>query len=106
MSPNNNINLTKIISKSKMGVKIRIKVSPGASKTKIIGPYGDALKVSLNAPPEKGKANHALIKLIEKTFDVSKQQIQIVSGQTSKVKILEIKHIDISTCLSKINAIL
>ncbi len=106
MSRNNDSNLADIILKSENGIRIRIKVSPGASRTKVIGLYGNALKVSLNAPPEKGKANQALIKLMEKVLGVPKQQISIITGQTSKQKVIEIKNIDISSCITNIKRIL
>jgi len=106
MSSNNNIDLRNIISKTNDGVKIPLKVSAGASKTKIIGLYGSALKVAVNAPPEKGKANRAVIRLMEKSLGVSKKQIKIITGQTSKIKIVEIIGIDLSTCISKINKLL
>jgi len=106
MSSNNNIDLRNIISKTNDGVKIPLKVSAGASKTKIIGLYGSALKVAVNAPHEQGKANQALIRLMEKSLGVSKKQIKIITGQTSKIKIVEIIGIDLSDCISKINKLL
>ncbi len=102
MSSDNNIDLTSIISETKDGIRLSLKISPGASKTKIIGLYGDTLKVAVNAPPEKGKANQALIGFIGKVLNVPKSQIKIITGQTSKIKVAEISGIDLSDSISKI----
>ncbi|MCE5341212.1 MAG: DUF167 domain-containing protein [Planctomycetaceae bacterium] len=63
-----------------------IKVVPGSSKTIVAGLYNGMLKVRLAAPPEKGKANQALIELLAEKFNIPKNSIAIISGQTSKVK--------------------
>jgi uncharacterized protein len=67
-----------------------VRVIPRSSKSEIVGEYGDALKVKLNSPPVDGAANAELIKLLAKEFDVSKSQIEILSGQTSKMKQIKI----------------
>jgi uncharacterized protein len=63
-----------------------VRVVPRASRTEIIGEYDGALKVKLNSPPVDGEANKELIRLLAKTFAVSQNEIQIISGQTSKTK--------------------
>jgi uncharacterized protein (TIGR00251 family) len=69
---------------------IKIKVEPRSSKSGIIGPYGDALKVKLTSPPVEGKANKELIALLSKELKVRKKDIEIVSGQSSKNKVVKI----------------
>jgi uncharacterized protein (TIGR00251 family) len=48
------------------------------------------LKVRVAAPPEEGKANRALIALIADALDVAKKRVAIVSGDASRVKLLEV----------------
>jgi uncharacterized protein (TIGR00251 family) len=67
-------------------IVFNIKVVPGSSRTVIAGLYNGMLKVRLAAAPEKGKANQALIELLAEKFNIPKNSIAIVSGQTSKVK--------------------
>jgi len=61
-------------------------IQPGASRSEWVGIQADAIKVRIAAPPEKGKANKELIKLIAKTFGVSKSQVELVSGDTQRHK--------------------
>ncbi len=71
-------------------MKITIKVIPSAKVEQIQPALDGSLKVWLRARPKEGEANRALIKLLAKHFDVAKSQIDIVSGLTSRNKIVEI----------------
>ncbi len=68
------------------GVQLDVKVVPGASRTKIAGVLGTALKLAVAAPPEGGKANAAVIKLLAATFGVKRGEVAIVSGHTQPHK--------------------
>lgn len=70
-----------------------VRVVPRASKSEIVGEHDNALKVRIASPPVDGAANAELIKLLAKTFDVSKSQVEIVSGQTSKTKQVKIANL-------------
>jgi uncharacterized protein (TIGR00251 family) len=48
------------------------------------------LQARVTAPPDKGKANEALIALVARAFAVPKSSVKIVSGDTSRLKTLEI----------------
>jgi len=78
----------KIVTPVSNGVRLSVKITPGAARTKILGPHGDCLKIAVNAPPEKGKANHALIEFLSKTIKIPKQQITVQVGHTAPRKIL------------------
>lgn len=84
---------------------IKVKIVPGSSKNKIIGAYNDALKISIAAPPVEGKANKKCIAYLAKYFDVAKSKIEIISGQTSKNKIIKIYDISQKEFLDKIEKI-
>lgn len=68
----------------------KIKVEPRSSKSGIAGRYGDALKVKLKSPPVEGKANKELIDVLAREWGIPKKNIKIVSGQSSKNKIVRI----------------
>ncbi len=72
-------------------MKLKIKVIPSSSKDCVAGWLKDTLKVKVKAPPEKGKANKAIIKVLEKSLELPKGSIHITSGTTSSRKIIEIK---------------
>ncbi len=79
-------------------VKINLKVIPQAKASKVeqatLDDNGNiSLKVRVTAPPEDGKANEAVIKLLAEHFKVSKSSIDIVSGWTSRQKVVIIQKI-------------
>lgn len=67
-----------------------VKVIPNARKNMVQDFSGSVLKVRINAPPDKGKANDALIELLSEYFSVPKSRIHILSGHTSRLKKIEI----------------
>jgi len=68
---------------------LKILVKPNSKKTEIIGwdKEKNALKINVNAHPEKGEANIEIVKFFKKIY---KKDVRIKSGLTSKTKILEI----------------
>jgi uncharacterized protein (TIGR00251 family) len=74
-------------------------VQPKARRTSIVGVGPDrdgpgftlALRVAVNAPPEDGKANAAVIALLAETFDVAKAAVLVVAGATGRRKLVEIR---------------
>ncbi len=66
-------------------------IQPGAKNTQFAGLHGDALKISLAAPPIEGKANKALIKFLANCFQVSANQVSIKRGEHSRYKLVEIE---------------
>jgi len=71
-------------------VLLNIRVVPRASKSEIVGEHGEALRVRISAPPINGAANAEVIRLLAKTLGISRSDVAIVSGQTSKAKQLRI----------------
>lgn len=70
---------------------IKIKVIPGASKNEIAGMWQDMLKIRVNAQPEAGKANKACIELLADKLGIPKSKIQIIKGQSSREKQIQIE---------------
>jgi uncharacterized protein len=67
-----------------------IKVHPRAKKNAITGEIGNALKVALNAPPVKGRANEACIEFFAKLLKVSRSSVTITSGTGSRSKVIRV----------------
>jgi len=77
--------------KSKEGVTVEVRVQPRASRLSFEGLEGDVLRVRLTAPPADGEANAQLLKILSKTFGVSKGNLRIIKGETSRNKVVEIR---------------
>lgn len=69
-----------------MTARLQLRVSPGAKRSAIVGRHGAAWKVRVNAPPEDGKANAAVVKLLADTLSVPERDVEIVSGHASRDK--------------------
>lgn len=67
---------------------IEVWVVPGASRSEVVGPHGDALKVRVAAPAEAGKANAAVCELIRDHFGAA--SAEIAAGATSRRKRLRV----------------
>ena len=59
---------------------------PGAPRSEIVGRHGEAWKIRVNATPESGKANRAVVDLLAATFEIPRARIAIVSGRASRDK--------------------
>lgn len=70
---------------------LRLYLQPKASRDQFVGEYGDALKVSITAPPVDGKANTHLVKFLSKQFNVAKSAVIIEKGLQNRHKLVRIK---------------
>lgn len=71
-------------------MKLEIKVFTKAKTEKIVRTEG-TIKVYINAAPDKGKANKAVIDILSKEYGVRKKDITIIKGTTSRNKVVEIR---------------
>lgn len=67
-----------------------VRLHPRARMNAITGELGDALKLSLTAPPVGGKANEACIEFFAKLLKVPRSSVSIAAGQTSRNKVIRI----------------
>ena len=95
---NNESEWQSILTSYDASVHLKVKITPGSSKNRILGPHGDALKISINAAPEKGKANQTLISFLGKVLKIPRQNISVISGPTSPIKTLQLINIEIEAC--------
>jgi uncharacterized protein len=71
--------------------RLRLRVSPGATRTELAGRHGDAWKVRVSAAPERGRANDAVLGLIAERLRLPRTAVSVVSGRTSRDKIVELR---------------
>jgi len=74
--------------------RLNVKVVPGSSRDQIVGWLGDALKIKVTAPPEKGKANETVMELLATKLGISTDDIEVESGHSSPSKVVAITGMD------------
>ena len=78
------------IVESNGGVTLAVKVHPRAKKNGITGELGEALKLSITAPPVEGRANQACIEFFAKLLKVPRSSVTIASGLSSRNKVIRV----------------
>jgi len=78
------------IQETATGISFQVKVHPRAKKNGITGTLGEALKLSLTAPPVEGQANEACIAFFARLLKVPRSSITIASGRSSRLKVIRI----------------
>jgi uncharacterized protein len=74
--------------------RLRLRVSPGAGRSAVVGRHGAGWKVRVAAAPERGRANDAVVGLLAETLRLPRPRIRLVSGFTARDKIVELAGID------------
>ncbi len=77
-------------------VRFAVRVQPKASRVGVDGLHGDALKVRVHAPPVDGAANAAVIEVIADALGVPKRAVRIVSGDSSRSKVVEVDGVSVA----------
>lgn len=71
-------------------MRIYVKVTPRASKNEVVKISEGEYKIRVTAPPEKGKANEAVINLLTDYFKVPRGLVKIMAGKTARIKIVDV----------------
>jgi len=71
--------------------RLAVKVHPRARRSAVTGRFGDAWKLDLAAPPVDGKANDECIRFFAELAGVPRARVRIVTGLTSRMKVVEIE---------------
>ena len=75
-------------------ILLSVHAQPGAGRSEIVGRHGDALKVRVAAPPDKGKANDAICILLAERFEVKSTDVELVSGSKNRAKRFRIRGVE------------
>ena len=71
--------------------RFTVKVHPRARRSAVTGRLGDAWKLDLTAPPAEGKANQECVRFLAELMGVSRARVRVVTGLTSRTKVVEIE---------------
>ena len=67
---------------------LRLRIVPGARRSGIVGRHADGWKVRIAAAPEAGKANEALLRLLARTLDLPRRDLELTRGRASRDKVV------------------
>lgn len=70
--------------------RLRLRVSPGADRSAVVGRHGDAWKVRVVAPPERGRANDEVVALLARVLELARPAIRVVAGRSARDKVVEL----------------
>jgi len=76
------------------GVRFSVHVQPRAARTELRGVHNGALRVRVQAPPVDGAANAALVELLADSLGVPRRSVRVVSGETARLKVVDIEGVD------------
>ena len=74
--------------------RLQLRVSPGARVGRIVGRHGAAWKVRVDAAPEGGKANEAVLRLLAEALDLPRRDVTLVSGHAARDKVVALVGIE------------
>lgn len=83
-------------------IRLEILVQPRASRTRVVGPHGDRLKIQVAAPPVEGEANDALIRHVAGLLGVPRRDVEVLSGESGRRKALRIVGVEPSVALERL----
>jgi len=74
--------------------RVSFTVSPGATRTELVGRHGDGWRARVAVPPERGRANEALVELLAGVLDVPRSSVRVVAGRGGRAKMVEVDGLD------------
>jgi uncharacterized protein len=84
------------------GLRIRVRVKPRASKSRILEVRAGVLEVAVAAPPVEGAANAELIRTLAAALGCGKSAIEIVTGAGSRSKLVLVVGLSLPELLAKL----
>jgi uncharacterized protein (TIGR00251 family) len=77
-----------------VSTRLRLRVSPGARSAGVVGRHGEGWKVRVAAPPEGGRANEAVVRLLADAVSLPRDAVTLVSGHGARDKIVQLAGLD------------
>jgi uncharacterized protein (TIGR00251 family) len=86
------------------GVRLPVKVVPGASRTRFQGELDGRAKIAVAAPPEKGKANAALVAYLAGQLGVRRRDVTVIQGTSSPAKTVHLGGVTVEAARAWLDA--
>ncbi len=94
------------VTSSDGGAVLAVHVQAGAGRTEVVGRDGDALKLRVAAPPTGNRANDAVVALVAKEFNLSRADVSVISGASSRQKRMRLAGVDVADAARVVDRLL
>ena len=91
-----------LLHETSSGLTFKVRIQPRAKRNAIVGEVGDRLKIAVAAPPLDNRANDACVELLADLLNLPRSLITIVSGHSSRNKVIRVAGISAQTLRSKL----
>jgi uncharacterized protein (TIGR00251 family) len=88
------------------GLRLRLRVAPGARRDGLVGVHGTALKLAVRAVAEKGRANEAVLRLLAEALGIPLPGLTLVAGASSRDKVVAVRGLDAAELRRRLSAAL
>ena len=68
--------------------RLQVNVHPGARRNRIAGWHDNALKIDVDAPPDRGRANAELVDFLADHVGLPRTRVQVIMGHSSRRKVI------------------
>jgi uncharacterized protein len=86
---------------SQTDVRFAVRLTPRAAADRVDGVVDGVLRARVAAPAVEGAANHALVRLLADALGVSRSDVRIVAGASSRQKLVVVDHTDRDTVIAR-----
>jgi uncharacterized protein (TIGR00251 family) len=73
------------------GARIELRVVPGAARSGVVGRHGASWKIRVAEPPEGGRANEAVVRVLAESLGLRRRDVSIVAGHGSRDKVVAVE---------------
>jgi uncharacterized protein (TIGR00251 family) len=81
-----------LITPTRDGIRLNLKVSPGARRTSIAGTYGeDTIRLNVSAPPKEGRVNSEIEGFLSSLLGVPRSDVAVTRGASSRNKVVVVR---------------
>ena len=88
------------------GTLLKVRVTPGASRSEIVGEADGRLRIRLQAPPVEGKANREITRFIARELGLKKNRVSLAGGDKSREKVILLEGLSLDEARCRLNSFL